>query len=107
MRFVAEMLGRAGVHALRCIKRMRIAQARAGQTAPGRAASLMRVNPRGIPMRHPAGVRMRSSRQSHATARNHMKKILSLCLAAFRRRAPVRRHEEEPDLVQRLREAGL
>jgi len=36
-----------------------------------------------------------------------MKKILSLCLAAFRRRAPVRRHEEEPDLVQRLREAGL
>lgn len=36
-----------------------------------------------------------------------MKKILSICLAVFRRRAPARRHDEELDLVQRLREAGL
>jgi len=36
-----------------------------------------------------------------------MKKLLSLCLAVFRRRAPRRLQEEDPDLVQRLREAGL
>jgi hypothetical protein len=36
-----------------------------------------------------------------------MKKIFSLCLAAFRRRVPARRQDEELDLVQRLREAGL
>lgn len=36
-----------------------------------------------------------------------MKKMLLLCLSAFRRRVPVRRQEEEVDLVQRLREAGL
>lgn len=36
-----------------------------------------------------------------------MKKMLLLCLSAFRRQVPVRRHEKEADLVQRLREAGL
>lgn len=36
-----------------------------------------------------------------------MKKILARCLAAFRRRAPVHTRDEEFELLQRLREAGL
>lgn len=36
-----------------------------------------------------------------------MKKIISLCLRILGRRAPVPPRDEEFDLVQRLREAGL
>ncbi|KLN53276.1 hypothetical protein VPARA_55920 [Variovorax paradoxus] len=36
-----------------------------------------------------------------------MKKLISLCLRILGRRVPAPRHDEEFDLVQRLREAGL
>jgi hypothetical protein len=36
-----------------------------------------------------------------------MKKAISFCLSILSLRAPVLQHEEESDLLQRLREAGL
>jgi hypothetical protein len=36
-----------------------------------------------------------------------MKKLFALCLAPFRRRAPMRRQEDESDFLKRVREAGL
>lgn len=74
------------------------------------AAALMAIKACGLRARHPACVRMKCSRPSvHCVPLRDitMKKFISLCLRILGRRARASRHDEEVDLVQRLREAGL
>ncbi|WPG40895.1 hypothetical protein [Variovorax sp. EBFNA2] len=71
---------------------------------------LMAIKAAGLPARHHACMRMKYSRPSAHSVRLRevtMKKVISLCLRILGRRGPVRRHDEEIDLLQRLREAGL